>query len=181
MRKVIAVCGVPGTGKSTLFREFMKSSTWERTQPAKLVDSEYSKDLDLYILGKYDEGETFPGTDKLSLAVQPEFVKWFKVTESNILMEGDRLTNMNLYELMSEQPDIEFHIVVLKCKQDLLKQRYADRGSNQSDQFLNGRETKISNIQNNFSLAEYITEFKNETKEEQSKILDFINSILSEK
>jgi broad-specificity NMP kinase len=180
MRKVIAVCGVPGTGKSTLFREFMKTSTWERTIPAKLVDSEYSKELDMYILGKYDDGEVFAGTDRLSMAVSPEVEKLLRVTTSNVMWEGDRLTGNKLYSFISDNLtyDVEFHIIVIKAEQSILNARYEERGSNQPEQFLNSKETKINNILNNFELTEFVTEFKNETKEDQLKILEFIKSIL---
>ena len=71
MRKIVAVGGQPGTGKTTLFRKYMESKSWKTVEPAKLVSAMYNEELDLYILGKYQEGETFAGTDRLSMAVQP--------------------------------------------------------------------------------------------------------------
>jgi cytidylate kinase len=68
MRKIIAVGGVPGTGKTTLFRKFMEGKTFDKVEPVKLMPALYSAELDLYILGKYEEGEIYAGTDKLSMA-----------------------------------------------------------------------------------------------------------------
>jgi hypothetical protein len=65
-------------------------------------------------------------------------------------------------------------IVYLKAPKDLLEQRYKDRGSDQSEQFLRGRETKYSNLLSNFELMPYITEFANTNLEEQAKVLTFL-------
>lgn len=178
MRKIIAVCGVPGTGKTTLFREFMKNHTWERREEAKLVSSEYSKDLNLHILGKYDEGEVFAGTDRLSMAVWPEVEKWVVTSDANIMFEGDRLTGQKAYDFFSGLPDTEFHIVVISANKATLQSRYDERGSSQPEQFLKSKDTKISNILGNFDYMDLITEFKNENLDDQKKILDFINSKL---
>lgn len=178
MRKIIAVCGVPGTGKTTLFREFMKNHTWERREEAKLVSSEYSKDLNLHILGKYDEGEVFAGTDKLSMATLPEVINWAKQTDVNIMFEGDRLTGQKSFDFFSGLPNTEFHIVVISANKATLQSRYDERGSSQPEQFLKSKDTKISNILGNFDYMDLITEFKNENLDDQKKILDFINSKL---
>ena len=92
-RKLIAIGGSPGTGKTTLMRKFMEGKTWIECQPAKLVTAMYNEELDLYILGKYAEGETFAGTDRLSMAVQPEVQAWIQTHNCNVLFEGDRIFN----------------------------------------------------------------------------------------
>ena len=178
MRKIIAVGGRPGVGKTTLFREFMAPFTWEEVEPKKTLSSMYCKELDLYVLGKYQEGEVFAGTDRLSMSVQPMAIEFFKETTSNILFEGDRIFNQSFLEFCSELPDVEFDILYLTVGESTLKSRYAERGSNQSDKFLSGRETKYSNITGNFELRQYLSEYKNENKEQQGKILSFINSRL---
>jgi len=177
MRKIIAVGGVPGTGKTSLFREFISKHTWERVEPIKLLSSMYCKELDLYIFGKYEEGEVFAGTDKLSMSVQPNAQEFVKTTTSNVLFEGDRIFNRSFLEFVSELPNVDLQVIYLKVHQALLEQRYSDRGSDQSDVFLKGRETKYNNILSNFGLMEYITEFNNETLDEQAIILNHLDSI----
>ena len=174
MKKVIAVGGQPGTGKTTLFRKFMENYTWETVEPKKLVPALYCKELDLYILGKYEQGETFAGTDRMSMAVQPMAIEFIKETTSNVLFEGDRIFNQSFLEFCMEEPSTELVIVYLSVPDSLLSQRYIDRGSDQSEIFLKGRATKYSNILSNFDLMSYITEFKNTNLEEQAKVLAFL-------
>lgn len=175
MRKIIAVGGVPGTGKTTLFRKFMEGKTWEKVEPKKMLPALYCKELDLYILGKYDDEETFAGTDRLSMAVQPVAQKFVTETTSNVLFEGDRIFNQSFLEFCMGLP-VDLQVVYLKVPQDMLTQRYADRGSDQSETFLKGRATKYNNILSNFELMSYITEFVNTNLEEQSKVLAFLEN-----
>jgi broad-specificity NMP kinase len=178
MKKIIALSGRPGTGKTTLFREFISKYSWKIVEPIKLLPCLYSNEIDTYIIGKYDDGEIFAGTDKLSMSVQPTAEKFFKETSSNILFEGDRLTNNKFFNFLSELSDTELSIVILSTSESVLLERYKCRGSEQSSTFLKGRETKISNIMMNFDLMDNISEFKNENYEDQKKILAFIESKL---
>lgn len=180
IRKIIAVGGQPGTGKTTLFRKYMEDKQWISTEPAKLVSASYNVERDLYILGKYEEGETFAGTDRLSMAVQPPLQEWIASHNCNILFEGDRVFNQSFLEFCMGLPDTELQVVYLKVPKDLLEQRYKDRGSDQSEQFLRGRETKYSNLLSNFELMPYITEFVNTNLEEQGKVLAFLEKHLAQ-
>jgi broad-specificity NMP kinase len=174
VRKIIAVGGSPGTGKTTLFRKFMEDKQWIATEPAKLVSASYNTERDLYILGKYEDGEVFAGTDRLSMAVQPNLQEWIQTHNCNILFEGDRVFNQSFLEFCMGLPDTELQVVYLKTSKEVLEQRYKDRGSDQSEQFLRGRETKYSNLLSNFELMPYITEFSNTNLEEQGKVLAFL-------
>ena len=179
MRKIIAIGGVPGTGKTTLFRKFMEGKTFEKVEPVKLMPALYSAELDLYILGKYDEGEIYAGTDKLSMACQPNIQEFAASTTSNILYEGDRIFNQSFLEFAMDLPDVDLQIIFLNASQPLLEQRYSDRGSNQSETFLKGRNTKYNNLLGNFDLMSYITEFPNTNMQEQAIILQFLHEKLS--
>ena len=178
-RKLLAVGGQPGTGKTTLFRKFMEGHEWERVEPKKMLPALYCRELDLYILGKYEDGETFAGTDRLSMAVQPVAQEFVKETTSNILFEGDRIFNQSFLEFSMGLENTDLQVIYLKVPDAMLKQRYADRGSDQSETFLKGRATKYSNILSNFELMPYITEFVNTNLEEQGKVLAFMNQHLA--
>ena len=39
MKKLLAIIGAPGTGKTTLMREWMKSREWFSDRPVDLLDS----------------------------------------------------------------------------------------------------------------------------------------------
>jgi broad-specificity NMP kinase len=177
-RKLIAVGGSPGTGKTTLFRKFMEGKNWEVVEPKKMLPALYCKELDLYVLGKYEDGETFAGTDRLSMAVQPVAQCFVTECTSNILFEGDRIFNQSFLEFAMGLPNTDLQVVFLKAPKTVLESRYKERGSDQSEQFLKGRETKYSNLLSNFELMPYITEFNNTNLEEQGKVLAFLEKNL---
>lgn len=179
MRKIIAVAGQPGTGKTTLFREFMKDYKWEAQNPAKMVSVMYCAELDLVVLGKYEEGETFAGTDRLGMSCQPNVEEYVRNTKSNILYEGDRLTNSKFYDFLLGLPETDVEILVLTVKPETMSARYEERGSNQSETFLKGRETKIGNILTNFEYMGHITTYSNENPTEQGVILTHIRKVLT--
>jgi broad-specificity NMP kinase len=181
MRKIIAVGGQPGTGKTTLFRKFIDNYEWRKCEPKKLLNALYCEDIDTYILGKYEDNETFAGTDRLSMAVQPVAQEFAKETKSNILFEGDRIFNQSFLEFCIALPEIDLQVVYLKVPEDILKQRYKDRGSDQSEVFLKGRTTKYNNLLSNFELMSYITEFVNTNLEEQLKVLAFLEEHLAKR
>lgn len=180
MRTVIAIAGRPGTGKSTLMRKFISeyASDWKKVSPAKLVEALYSESTDTYIVGKYEDGETFPGTDKLSMGCPPEVTKWLQSTSANVIFEGDRLTGGKFYDALTELKNTKLHIIVISVKEETLTERYKERGSDQNEVFLRGRATKISNVLSNFDLSEYISEFSNESLDDQKVILNYIKGAL---
>lgn len=180
MRKIIALIGEPGTGKTTLFRKFMEPFSWEKQEPVKLVNTMYCKELDLHIIGKYEEGEVFAGTDKLSMAVMPEAIKFVKNTTSNVIFEGDRLTSSKFFDFLICVPDADVKFIVLTAPSNILSERYEARGSNQSETFLKGRTTKINNIRSNFDYMDYIEVFENKNLEDQSKVIESIKIFLGE-
>ena len=180
-RKIIAVGGSPGTGKTTLFRKYMEDKTWLEVSPAKLVNASYNTERDLYILGKYEEGEVFAGTDRLGMSCQPNVQEWIASHNCNILFEGDRLTNGKFYNFLLSLPNTQVEFVIITAKSETLRERYRLRGSNQSETFLKGRDTKISNILTNFEFMPYVSEFTNENLEEQSIIISHIDHFLNDK
>lgn len=177
MRKIVAVGGNPGSGKTSLFKSFMKNKEFTDYKD-KLVSAHYNSENNLYILGRYSEGEVFSGTDRLSMAVQPQLQAWLISNSSNILFEGDRVFNSSFLEFCSKLPNTKLEIIYLNVEQNVLQERYKERNSNQSDKFLQGRETKYNNILSNFDLREYIITFENKNLEDQSIILKYLNDTL---
>jgi deoxyadenosine/deoxycytidine kinase len=182
MNKVIAIGGEPATGKTTLMFELIKlADDWEIVKPKKLLDAMYSKKQNLYILGKYaNDGNVFQGTDRLSMAVQPDAEQFFEdlVGQSaNVIFEGDRLFNQKLLEKIVDKFDTK--IIVLMATQAELDQRHVDRNDNQNDTFKNGRKTKISNLMGSLILYDYIHLLHNESMHQQKIVLNTITSFFN--
>jgi hypothetical protein len=185
--KIIALGGEPATGKTTLMFELIKlADDWEIVKPEKLLDAMYSEKLRTYILGKYEnDGNTFQGTDRLSMAVQPDATQFINKLSSgsklqyggvvNVIFEGDRLFNQKFIDVISNATE-EFKILILKAADSTLDQRHIDRKDDQDDKFKNSRKTKISNIMSSLFLLDYIEVMQNESFADQKNIINFINN-----
>lgn len=174
--KVIAIGGEPGSGKSTLMKKLLEYIQPEpKYNEFKLVP--YLQQGNTYILGKYEEGEVFSGTDRMSMAVQPEAIKFLATLPKDavVLYEGDRLFTASFLEHCLEKYDLK--IIYLATDKEVRQERYKLRGSDQNETWLQGRETKISNIMTNMTLMWSVEKFPNNTYEEQDKL---IHTILSD-
>jgi broad-specificity NMP kinase len=178
--KVVAIGGEPGSGKTTLMKEFMKSRKFqEYYNEVKLVP--YLQSDNIYVLGKYEENEVFAGTDRMSMACQPEVIKFLDnlPKEAIVFFEGDRLFNSSFLEHCVNNYDLE--IIYLQTDRAIRKLRYEDRGSDQNEKWLAGRETKISNILTNFNLLFYIYKYNNNNLLEQQTVLDALEKVSENK
>ena len=176
MRTIVAIIGVPATGKSTLMKALMEelASDWGLSSIPYLA-YHFSDITQTYVLGKYEDGEVFSGTDKLSMSCQPIAEKFVSEhRDDNFLFEGDRLSSGTFLEFCADLPDTEFHIVHLQAASDIVNFRHKDRADTQNETFLKGRETKYANIKKNFLLMDYITNYKHETPEDTKKIVSTI-------
>jgi uridine kinase len=171
--KVIAIGGNPGSGKSTLMKRLIEYYTPEKKyDEVKLVP--YLQNNNIYILGKYDEGEVFSGTDRMSMAVQPEAIKFLACLpkDSIVLYEGDRLFTASFLEDCADKYDLKiFH---LSTNAEVREERYKERGSNQNVTWLQGRESKINNILTNMELLFFVESFPNNNLTEQEIVFQSI-------
>lgn len=143
--KTIAILGYPGAGKSWAVYEFLK---WMGVPvPNSITDKiglvEYHDLGPVVVIGKYD-GSKFQGTDRLSMAVAPDFTKFYQKMKDRklIIAEGDRINNMTFFKAAMAHGTLER----IKCNPEsymtLLKQR-ADRGHTFAQSFL---KTIISKV-----------------------------------
>lgn len=171
--KVIAIGGEPGAGKTTLMKKLIERfGVQPEYDSFKLVP--YLRKDNIYVLGKYEDGETFAGTDRMSMAVQPEAIKFLASlpADSIVLYEGDRLFNTSFLEHCNETYDLS--IVYLKTDKSVRQERYKERGSNQNETWLQGRETKVANILTNMTLMFITEKYNNNNTEEQKLIFEEI-------
>jgi dephospho-CoA kinase len=178
MRKLIAMIGLPATGKSTIIKHFMEGLEWERKEPRPLVVTAYNQDRNLHIIGDYsDPKEKYPGTDRLSMAVQPEAIKFLNETDADVLFEGDRLGTSSFLEfgsLLVDQGTLEMKIIVVHADPLIVESRHNERADLQTEKFIKGRQTKIDNIRGNFGLMDYVTEFSNNNETQLTNIVNFL-------
>ena len=175
--KVIAIGGEPGSGKTTLMKRIIQHYNMEpKYEDVKLVP--YLQKDNIYILGTYEDGHVFAGTDRMSMAVQPEAIKFLATlpTESIVLYEGDRLFTASFLEDCLDKYDLD--IIYLSTYKDVRTQRYAERGSEQDETWLRGRETKIANILTNMNLLFNVSKYNNNNLEEQDFVFGEILKIM---
>jgi hypothetical protein len=141
--KALAIGGEPATGKTTLIKHIFKDFIFQNFSYG-LLKGHYIKNYNLIIMGIYDCKGVFQGTDRLSMAVNNDFCKFIKLNKYNILFEGDRLFSLNNLILVNTIYDSK--IIILQQDEITLKNRHLDRNDTQSEVFLKGRKTKISNI-----------------------------------
>ena len=146
--KLLAVGGVPASGKTTLMKRFMsKFKNWKAVEMFPKVHGHYCREKDIYVLGKYDEGDVFAGTDKLSMAVQPKMLQYLKVVSGvRIAFEGDRLFTKSFLSEVAADDSIDLRVIVLDVPPEIVSKRHIDRADTQSEKFIKGRETKVKNI-----------------------------------
>ena len=144
--KVVYFIGLPGCGKSTIIKHFMEGySGWKSERPVALLDSHVIGNI--RVLGKYEEGEVFSGTDRLSMAVAPKAIEWISTKPDEVIIgEGDRLNNRGFFEACGDDLTI-IHLYVSDTER---KRRYGVRNSNQSDKFIQTVGTKCYNIAKTF-------------------------------
>ena len=167
-KRIIAIGGVPATGKSTLMKEIIKECMPLKTFKYKLVRGLYNIDKKIYIIGIYDNS-VFSGTDKLSMATQPDFIEFInKIPEYKIIFEGDRLFNQSLFN------KVECEIIVLSVDKDIIEQRHHIRQDSQSNQFKKAKDTKIKNILDNNN----VVLLNNNTNEDSIKAKEYILNLI---
>lgn len=164
MAKIIAIGGVPATGKTTMMRNIIKHHMPLTTFKYKLVRGMYNRKTNVYILGIYDNS-LFSGTDKLSMAVQPDFINLIKKSpRATFVFEGDRLFNSSLFE------QVECDIFVLEADPEVVEKRHVDRQDNQTDKFKKAKQTKIQNIKDKYN----VTILENNTEKQSENNLNII-------
>ena len=169
MAEIIAIGGVPASGKSTLMKKVINEYKPLKTFKYGLIRGLYDKEKNLYFIGIYDDS-VFCGTDKLSMAVQPHFFKLIdKLPDARFVFEGDRLFNQSLFD------KYDCEIVVLNANEETIEQRHKQRSDNQTDRFKRAKQTKINNILN----KNEVTVLDNNTEQDAENLFNHIIKLIN--
>lgn len=148
MKRLCYLIGVPGAGKSTAMAGVL--APWgEPSAEHRLPFAHRVLDHQLLgtvvELGRHREGG-YPGTDSLSMAVQPRVVAWLRDTTHTLVVgEGDRLGNIGFLDT-AHGLGWEVRLAVLACLPELAAERRRIRGSDQNPSWLQSRQTKVYNV-----------------------------------
>jgi hypothetical protein len=148
--RLLYLIGIPGSGKSTLLKAALEGLTGE--QVAKPVPHfRYERGAQIGVVRK-----DFPGTDGLSMSIQPRVLDWLQSGEAplNLVAEGDRLGTVSFFTAARLFCDL-FSVVYLDTPERVAAARRWMRGSRQDPAWVAGRLTKVRNLKP-FALAEWI-------------------------
>jgi hypothetical protein len=167
--KVVGIIGVPASGKTTLMRAVIEClGPGQGFKFGLLHGTQYKA---CYLLGLYNVG-LFAGTDRLSMAVQPDairFLRWLatQAPMATVLFEGDRLTRNQFLSV----PDIDYRLFVLTVTGAELDRRHAARRDTQSYHFKRSRATLVASICERFRVARIPHELPIDTAPARDAIL----------
>lgn len=142
--------GEPGAGKSTLAAELTKGVEAEY-RPRPMAHVLYLAEGRVAAAQIGGEHPTFPGTDRLSMSVQPRAIEWLEGAPAPVVWgEGDRLSTAGWLTALDAACD-EWWLVLVATPPEVAAERRARRGSAQSETWLAGRRTKVHRLAERFA------------------------------
>ena len=170
--------GVPCSGKSTLTRNIISElGSAELVEPMKLFTCQ--KHGDILVVGRYPEGETFGGTDRLSYGTISKF-REFIIQEGpkykHIIIEGDRFFRMKDIEWLVSEYDAKIYVLIVNRAEEI--KRHILRKDTQTEKWLKGRRSQISNILTNMFLMDKIQVRNNDNENDMALIQKELKGIL---
>lgn len=178
--KMIAIGGEPATGKSSVMLAVMKGLTVSEPFKHKKVVGHKFPNEKVLVLGVYAEGQGFPGTDRLSMACQPDAIDLLDRTQElalgdyTIVFEGDRLFTGSFLEAAKGKCE-RLDALMFTVSESELQRRHGVRGDNQSAQFKKSRATKCKNLVEKHS---FILKWANESEADRDAIAAHILGIV---
>ena len=179
--------GVPCSGKSTLTRNILSVlGSAEFVEPMKLFPCQKhelfpcQKHDDVLVVGRYPKGETFSGTDRMSYGAIPkfrDFINQETPKHKHIFLEGDRFFRAVDIEWLISEHNASVYVLTVSAEEE--KRRHIQRKDTQTEKWLAGRRSQISNIMTNFMLMNDINVRPNDTLESSEKIKTEIIKLLT--
>ena len=177
---IIMIGGVPCSGKSTLTRNILSElGSAEFVEPMKLFPCQ--KHGDVLVVGRYEGGDQkFGGTDRMSYGAIPkfrDFINQEAPKHKHIFIEGDRFFRAKDIEWLVETHDANVYVLTVSAEEE--KRRHIQREDTQTEKWLAGRRSQISNIMTNFMLMNDINVRPNDTLESSEEIKTEIIKLLT--
>jgi hypothetical protein len=178
--KIVILGGVPASGKSSAVKEVIR--LLEKTEKPSAFLSNGVKGIlfdkqRVLVLGDY-EREQFPGTDALSMSVQPKVLSLLKEMQGEriaVCLEGDRLFNLSFIRAVGRM-GILCEVVVVEASQEVLRRRRGERKTLHDAVWLKGRESKVRNIKNDPGVGVHI--FMNDNQKQLALVVDAVLGFL---
>jgi len=171
---IFLIGGTPCSGKSTLIRRLIDRLPEPKdVEPMPLFKCQEHGDI--LVCGRYPEGETFGGTDRLSYGAIPhfrEFVDGVNIGYKHTIIEGDRFFRAQDIEWVLDTHVSEVYILTVDPVEEL--KRHLKRKDTQTEKWLEGRRSQINNIQKNFNLMGRLNIKENNDIESSLRIEDEI-------
>lgn len=174
---VIAIVGVPGVGKTALMQSYLATlaEEWKPFQCGLIRGREYTT-LSLHVLGKYQDGEIFAGTDRLSMAMQRDVPAYFRYFHGSILAEGARVTTHPFFNCALAAGK---QVVLIELVGDLstIAQRRTAR-SQQKATWVKGQTTRIHHVIRAFMYRVLFYRWDNTTPEALAHNIEQLQEVL---
>ena len=180
--------GVPCSGKSTLTRNILSVlGSAEFVEPMKLFPCQKhelfpcQKHDDVLVVGRYEGGDQkFGGTDRMSYGAIPkfrDFINQEAPKHKHIFLVVDRFFRAVDIEWLISEHNASVYVLTVSAEEE--KRRHIQREDTQTEKWLAGRRSQISNIMTNFMLMNDINVRPNDTLESSEKIKTEIIKLLT--
>lgn len=137
------IIGQSGSGKTT----FAKTNFL--TEPIEIIEDiiPYSKCSNgILALGRYGIGKRTEGTDTLSYSAKEKIKKQLKKLKGeNVLLEGDRINNKEIFDFISSL-GVEVKLYLVTCSLKTSMERLRAAGSTITPTFVKTTKTKSKNM-----------------------------------
>lgn len=153
INNLLYICGAPGVGKSTVAREL--TAGWDRellrTHPvphSRLLHPASRRVVGLELGVPRDD---FPGTDALSMDIGPRAQQFLSTAYVPFAFgEGARLATWPFLSGLASQ-GVRTTLVHLVASEELLEQRWRDRGAKQNPSWRKGAATRARRVSERFA------------------------------
>lgn len=149
--RCIALVGMPASGKSAIVRGVL--DLFPLPWRYGLLNGHAGGRL--WLVGRYDADQTFPGTDRLSFRASRDLLAWLALggADDTVVWEGDRFAMPAVLHAVDAMPGVSLQVIVVDTQDTTRQLRARLRQSTQSPAWIKSRATKLARITTEFPHA----------------------------